>query len=184
MRKTLRKIGRVFVVLTQKDAEFFKRSALIVDNGYGSYRHLGSTINHVKERIYQGKVCVLTFEHRRVFLKRNFPEIEIICPDKKIRIKRYQLAIQMYKLRKNDYDSIILMSLDITPIISALLFVKGRLVLYNRWEQWWSIRFRKPWEFLLTIPKFIFHCLICIYLIIAVSFILLKRVYYILRIKS
>jgi len=49
----------------------------------------------------------------------------------------------MFKMRRKQFDFIVLFSLDITPLITSLVFMKTkRVVLYNQWRQWWFLRLR------------------------------------------
>jgi hypothetical protein len=181
MRRILKKIGRILITLTQEEDKVLKRSVLIVDNGYSSYEHLHSTVVETQRRIVDSDVSVLTFEHRRRFLQENFPDIELIHPNRQIRLKRYALSIQMFKLRKRGYDFVILMSLDITPIIVSILFMNSKVLLYNQWHQWWSLRPKSIEGYLIAVPKFIFklifNIIIFIYLLISVSWIFLKSLF-------
>jgi hypothetical protein len=147
LKKLLKKFGRVFIILIQEDNKVLKRTVLIVDNGYSSYEQLCSVVLETQRRMPGSDISVLTFEHRRRFLHENFPEVEVIHPERRIKPKKYQLAIQMFRLRKNNYNFVVLMSLDVTPIAVALLFMKGPLFLYNRWNEWYLLRFRNLWEF-------------------------------------
>jgi hypothetical protein len=205
MKKILKKIGRAFVILTHEEDEVLMRSVLVVDDGYSSYEHLHSTLTQAQQRIPGSNISILTFDDRRRFLHENFPDVEVIHPDRRIRPKKYQLAIQMFKLRKRGYDFIVLMSLDITPIAVALLFTGSHLFLYNRWNEWYLLRFRNIWEFIIAkkgadkvkvqdkrnilvklalfIPSMITYIIVFIYLLISAVFIFLYRCYNIMKFK-
>lgn len=171
-------IGLFFVLLQRKDEEALKHSILVIDNGYAPYVHIHCAIERIKKSLPQAKISVLALEQRKE-LKDNFPDLEIIKPGECI-IKKYSLARHMLRLRKNRYDYIILLSLDITPIIS-ILFMNSKVLLYNQWHQWWSLKPRSIGGYLAIIPKFIYNIIIFIYLLISVSWIFLKRSLNLLR---
>ena len=205
LKTWLKKFGRLFIILTHEEDKVLKRSVLIVDNGYSSYEHLCSTLTQAQQWIPGSNISVLTFDDRRRFLHENFPDAEVMHPERRIRSKKYQLAIQMFKLRKRGYDFIVLMSLDITPIAVALLFTRSHLFLYNRWNEWYLLRFRNIWEFIIAkkgadkvkfqdkrntlvglalfILSLITHIIVFIYLLISAIFIFLYRCYNILKFK-
>jgi hypothetical protein len=149
MKRMVKKAGKTFFVRLRQEGEgIFKQRVLVVDNGYATNQQLTEAIAKVKEHLPQDRISVLTFEFRNIFFQREFPDAELIYPDEGIKINRYRIAIQMFKLRKGNYRYIVLLSLDITPIIVALLFTKARVLLYNRYHQWWSLRQRTVGDFL------------------------------------
>jgi len=65
-----------------------------------------------------------------------------------------------------------------------MLFMKGRVLLFNRWQQWWSLKPKSMRGYLMVIPQFIFNIIIFAYLLISVSWIFLKRKFSTLRKSS
>ncbi|MDD5680974.1 MAG: hypothetical protein PHI59_07015 [Candidatus Omnitrophica bacterium] len=205
MSKMLSGLGRVFVILTDEQNKILRRSVLIVDNGYYPQEHLRSVVAETQRRIPASEVAILSFEHRRGYLQENFPDIKAVFPGKWIRPQRYSLAIKLLILSRRGYDFVVVMSLDKTPIIVALLFMNAQLFLYNRWNEWYLLRFRNPWEFLtfregqdiakyrsrnsrfinlfLFIPRLILHVLVFIYLASYSLFLLFYRLYNIIKIR-
>jgi len=205
MKNIFKNIGRIFVILTHEEEKILKRSVLIVDNGYSPYEHLRSAVRQTQDRVPGSQISVLTLEHRRRFLQENFPDIKMLHPDRHIKPKKYQLAIQMFKLRKKGYNFVVLMSLDKTPIIVSLLFMKSHILLYNRWNEWYLLRFRNIWEYIilrrgadkdklkskrnafvklvLFIPLLIAHLVTFIYLLVSAVFIFSRKTYYALKFK-
>lgn len=205
MKRILRNIGRIFVILTHEDDKLLKRSVLIVDNGYSPYEHLRSTVIQTQLMIAGSDISILTLEHRKESLGKDFPNLKIICPNKQIKFKKYQLAIQMFKLRKKCYNFVVLMSLDKTPLMVSLLFMGSHALLYNRWNEWYLLRFRNIWEYIalrrgadkiklqpkrsvfveviLFIPLLITHIVVFVYLLISAFFIFLRKTYYVLKFK-
>ncbi len=172
IKNLLKRAGLFPVLLERKDEEALKNSILIVDNGYAVSGQVMLLIQRIKEFIPQAKISVLAIEQRRE-LKDNFPNIEVIKPSEYI-INKYRIARHMLRLRKNKYDYIILLSLDITPIITAIL-MDSKMLLYNQWHQWWSFKPNPLRDYLMLIPKFIYNVLIFLYLLISVLWIFLKR---------
>lgn len=175
----LKKIGLFFIIVQRKDEDLFRHSVLVVDNGYTSFDHLLSVIGRTKECLSGARISILGSEERKR-LKDKYSDIEIIYP-RKVLFKKYLVARNMFRLRKNKYDYIILLSLDITPIIVSMLFMKGRVILFNRWQQWWSFKPRSIGGYLKVIPLFILNIIIFIYLLISVSWIFLRRSFNISR---
>ncbi len=147
MRKTIKKIGKCFIALDQKDERIIGQSILIVDNDYSWLGYLNSAIQIIRSYFPKAEISVLTFPKRKNELEKDFPALNFILPSPELRLKKYGLAWQIFKMRREKYDFITLFSLDITPIIVSLVFFKAKVVLYNRWEQWWSLRMRGFTEF-------------------------------------
>jgi hypothetical protein len=197
MGKILSGFGRIFIILTNEQNRILRRSVLIVDNGYSSWEHLRNVIAETQRRIPASEISVLSLEHRRGYIRENFSGIKTIFPGKWIGPQRYRLALKMLGLSRRGYDFVVVMSLDKTPIIAALLFMDTHLFLYNRWNEWHLLRFRSPWELLtfrkgsdrvkyefqnscfvnlfLFIPKLILHIFVFIYLVFYALFLLSYR---------
>lgn len=173
LKNLLKDAGLFFVLLERKDEEALGQSVLIIDNGYALFKQLYCAVEETKEYLPQAKISVLTLEQRKE-LKEKFPGLEIIEAGDCV-IRKYRIARQMIGLRRNSYNYIILLSLDITPIIASFLFMKGRALLYNRWHQWWSLKPRSARDYLMVIPRFILNIIIFAYLLISVLWIFLKR---------
>jgi len=180
-KNLLKRIGLFFVLIQDKDEEILKHSILVIDNGHALFGQIGRAIQQIKKSLPMAKISVLALEQRREF-KDNFPDLEIIKPGKCI-IKRYGIARQLLRLRKNRFGYIILLSLDITPIIASILFMNSKVLLYNQWHQWWSLRPQSIKGYLIAIPQFIFNIIIFVYLLISVSLILLRRSFNVFRFR-
>jgi len=179
-KNILKRIGLFFILLQREDEETLRHSILVVDDGYALFEHAGFAIPKIRGLLPYAKISVLALEHREELFKQNFPELEIIQPGKCI-IKRYRITRHMLRLRKDRYDYIILLSLDITPIIASMLFMKGKVLLYNQWYQWWSLKLKSMKGYLMVIPLFIFNIIIFAYLLISVFWIFLKRSFNVFR---
>jgi len=154
VKKTVKRIGKYFFTLEHKEEEIISQSILILDNGYTWLGHLDSAIEQIENYFPKAEISVLTFEQRVANLQQISPSLKFILPSQRLRPRRYQLALQLLKLRKARYDFIFLFSLDITPLIISLLFFTSKVILYNQWGQWWTLRLRNIKEvFKITYAK-------------------------------
>ena len=169
----LKRIGLFFVLLKRKDEGIFKHSILIIDSGHTLFDQIKCGIQRIKESLPGAEISLLTLEERREF-KDNFPDLKIIPPDK-FMIKNYRIARHVLRLRKNKYDYVILLSLDITLIIASILFINSKVILYNQWHQWWLLNPKPISAYLTIIPQFIFNLVIFAYLLVSFVWIFLKR---------
>ncbi len=183
MKKLIKKIGKIFIVLTFRNYEVLNRTALIVDNDNISKEHLNSTLWNARKNFANTHLVLLTFESRRKYIGDDFKEeMEMVYPSEKIWIRRYQIAIQIFKERNRNFDFIILTSLDITPIIVAIFFTRAEVWLFNQCNQWWSLRQRTVGDvikFPLALIWLIFigirNSLIFLYLLFSVGLFWLRR---------
>lgn len=141
IKKIIKRIGKFFIALEQESERIIGQSVLIVDNGYSWFGHLDSAIKGIRNYFPKAEISVLTSEQRKSNLQKDFPTLKFILPSERLRPKRYRIALQMLMMRKR-FDFITLFSLNITPLIVALIFFKSKVVLYNQWGQWWSLRLR------------------------------------------
>lgn len=176
-KKLLKMTGLFFILLQRKDEGIFEHSILIVDNGYALLGQIDYIVRHIKESLPFARVALLVREERRD-LENKFPGLETII-SRDFVIKKYRLARQMLRLRSNEYDYIILLSLDITPLVVSILFTHSRSLLNNQWHQWWLVGPKSMTACLMAIPKFImsiiFNIIVFIYLLISVSWLFLLR---------
>ncbi|MFA5351401.1 MAG: hypothetical protein WC357_08775 [Candidatus Omnitrophota bacterium] len=143
IKDKVKKAGRIFFELKQIDHRIIEQSVLIVDNGYGRIKQVEHVINAALKYFPVAKLVILTFEQRKNTLQKLFPELSYIIPSSSSWLKRYKIAKKMLGMRKIRYDFIILLSLDITPLIASLFFLKSeKVILYNQWNQWWSLKLR------------------------------------------
>lgn len=184
LKDFFKKIGLFLVLLIPDDKQALCHNILIVDDGaIGS--QLIYTLRRVKEKLPFASVTVLTSGKRKE-AEEEQTSAKFIRSDKFL-IKRYRIARHMLKLRKNNYDYVILLSLDITPIIISVLFMKGKVLLNNRWHQWWVLGFKPAGYYFMLIPRlisnFIIKAIVFIYLLISVLWIFLMRAFNILKIN-
>jgi hypothetical protein len=179
VKNFLKNIGLFFVLLERKDEEILRHSIMVVDDGSVLYKQISCAIQKLKESLPRARISVLTLQQRRE-LKDKFPELEIIKPGKCI-IRKYRMARQMIRLRKNSHDYIVLLSLDVTPIIASFLFMGGGVFLYNEWHQWWSLKRRPMRGYLMVAPLFILNIIIFAYLLFNVLWIFSKRSFNVFR---
>lgn len=147
IKKTIKCIGKFFINLKQIYEVTIYGSVLIVDNGYSRLGELNFAIERIRNYFPKAEISVLTFAERKSNLQKDFPALKFILPSGELEPKRYQIALQMLKMRREKYDFIILFSLDITPLFVSLFVLKSKkIVLYNQWRQWWSLRLRNVSE--------------------------------------
>lgn len=173
LKALLRKLGLFFILIQRRDEESLRHSVLVVDNGGISIEHINTAIVRIKKCLPRARVSLLTPVTRRE-LRDRFNDLEIIQAANRM-IKRLTVTRQMLALRKKGYDYIILLSLDAAPICAAMLFMKGRVLLFNRWQQWWSLKLKAAKNYLAVVPRAIINIILFIYLVISVSWIFLKR---------
>jgi hypothetical protein len=182
-KNLLKKIG-LFLVLLQPDDGVFNQSMLVVDDG-SLPSQLIYTLRQIKENLPFAKVTILTLAKRQE-IEGEFGGAEIVRPDKFL-IKKYRLARQMLKLRKNNYNYVILPALDITPILASVLLMESKVLLLNRWHQWWSLRLKSGRDYLMVVPLLIagiiYKMIIAVYLLINIFWIFLLRGLNILKIN-
>lgn len=142
MKKILKKIGRVFIILCQKDEKSIRQSILLVDGSIILTNNFALIIKNVQGKFKNANSVVLTSNDKKEFLKDNFPDVEIIVPGERIESKRSQLAIQLLLLLRKNFKFIILSSLDISPVLISLIFSRCPILLHNRWLEWYILRQR------------------------------------------
>lgn len=175
----LKRIGLFFVLPQQRNEEALRHSILVADNGYAASEQIRCLIQRMKEYLPQAKISVLTLGQSRE-LKDSFPSLEIIKASYYI-IERYRIARHMLKLRKNRYDYVILLSLDVVPIIVSILLMDTKILLYNQWHQWWSLNPKSIKSYLIVIPQFIYNIIVFFYLLISLSWLFLNRLFNVFR---
>ncbi len=183
IKRLIKKLGKIFIILNFKNYEVINRTVLIVDNDYISKEHLNSLLWNCRKNFANTHIVLLTFEPRRKYIGDEFKDdVEFVYPSGKTLLKRYQIAIQMFKERKRNFDFIILTSLDITPIIVSIFFTRAQVWLFNQWNQWWSLRQRIAGDlikFPLGLAWFIFigirNSIIFLYLLFSVGLFWLRR---------
>ena len=183
-KNLLKRIGLFFVLLIPDDEQALSHNILIVDDGaVGS--QLIYTVHRIKENLPLARVTLLTLGKRKE-VDGEQAIAKIIRPDKFL-IKRYRIARHMLKLRKNNYDYVVLLSLDITPIIASVLLRPGRVLLSNQWHQWWRLNLKPAGYYLMLVPRcilsLVIKIIIFIYLVINVSWIFLMRAFNIFKIN-
>jgi len=181
-KERIKKVGRNFVRLNQIEAPHLSDKVLIVDNGYVSYRHLELAIENILMGVDRRNVSVITFEYRRDFIVNRFGDINIIMPQRR-RIRRYEIAHLMFNCRKMHFKQVVILSLDITPIVVSLFFMKCNLILYNRWNQWWQLKLINLKDVSFIIFRFFMNIFIFVYLFAIVSLIFIRRIFSLIYFK-
>lgn len=146
IEKLIKRIGRFMFFLKQDDNAAIAQSVLITDNGYSCLTDLIIAIRKIKNYFPKSKVTVLTLAERSAQLQNEFSGLEFIICAQKTRPRRYRIALQLLFLPRKKYDYLLNFSLDISPLLVQLLLFKGRVILYNQWGQWCSLRLKKVSE--------------------------------------
>jgi len=187
LKKLLNKIGNRFIYLALRGEELLKYKILVIDNGYAKIEQITKCLSDISMVLPNSKNYLLTYPQRRNHFIEEL-EFTSFIDMKKSFIKRYQLALNMLRIRKQRFDYVVLPSLDISPLIVTLLFLrKDKVLLYNKWHQWWVLKFRNVSEISLipkTIGRFIINIFIFLYLLLVVSLIYLKRMLNTLLLKT
>jgi ADP-heptose:LPS heptosyltransferase len=146
IKKIIKRMGRSIFFLKQADDSVIMQSILIVDNGYSHLAGMRIAIRKIQNYFPGSKISVLTLAYRSSVLQNEFPELEFIICSQKLNPHRYRIALQLLFLRKQNFDYILNFSLDLSPLIVQLCLFKSKIILYNQWGQWCSLRLRKVSE--------------------------------------
>ncbi len=172
IRDILKSLGRIFVILSDIKEEDIICYILIEDNGYTEIGHIRNAVERAREIFVNPDITMLTFEERKQYFSDMFLDAKLFTAEEGN--NRYRLARQMLHMRKLGFDRVILTSLDISPVIASMLFMKTKLLLYNRWHQWWSLEVKDVREYLKITLNFLITIPVFIYLLISAIFILSK----------
>lgn len=140
MKKLLKKLGRVFVALHQTSEKDLRQSILLIDGSFILPNNFLLIVRGTKEKFPNAKIKALIFQDKNELLKENFPDVEIILRSQKIR--RLEFVIQLLHLLRQRFAYIILSALDIIPVVFSLTFGKTKVLLHNRWLEWYRLRLR------------------------------------------
>jgi len=164
-------LGRIFVVLSNLGEDIICR-ILIEDNGYADIGHVRTAIERAGKICINPDIALVTFEERKRYFLEILPDLKIFTAEETN--NRYRIARQMFHMRKLGFDRVILTSLDISPILISALFMKTKVLLYNRWHQWWSIKVKGVADYLKAVFSLLIKIPVFIYLFVYTAFILAK----------
>lgn len=170
----LKSIGRKFVILQDILDEDIKNHILIVDNGYTQIGHVLMAMKKTEEMFVNPDMTVLTFTQRQHYLMNEFVHTEVAVIRDSAKRPMFALAWQMCLMRKHKFGYIVLTTLDILPAAVALGLNAKNVLLYNRWHQWWTIKFKNLKECLKDVTTIIFAIPVATYLLIVSGFILMR----------
>ncbi len=136
-------MGRFIFSLKQEDDSIITQSVLVVDNGYARPADLRLAIRKIQDGYWGARITVLTLAPRSSFWQNEFPALATIVCSSRLVPNRWRLAWRMLFLSNKNFNQVIIFSLDLTPLIAALCLFKSKLVLYNRWGQWCSLKLKK-----------------------------------------
>jgi len=172
IKDIIKSFGRMFVILSDINEDELKPRVLLVDNGYTDKGHIADAVGSAKKIFTKAEITLVTFDSRMDCLGEAAVGLNIVSAgDGRA---RYGLAGKMRRLSKQKPDYLILTALDRSLVFAAFLFFKAKVVLYNRWRQWWSLRIKGPLAYLKKICVMIFSIPLLLYLFVVSTFIILR----------
>lgn len=171
IKDIIKSLGRIFVLLLEVKNDDFTTRILLQDNGYTETNHLLNAVRSISRLFINPDITMVTFEGRSMRLLSEFPSTHIVTV---ARNKRFGLAMKMGKMRKPEYDVIVVTALDVSPILISWVVLHKKVSLYNRWLQWWSLDAKNIFGYIKSILLFILMIPAFIFLFIFASFILLR----------
>jgi hypothetical protein len=142
MKKLIKKLGRCFIALTPTDENKLRQSVLLIEGSFILPNNFALIIRNTKEKFKNARLVVLAFKEKKEFIQDNFPDVELIIPEEKAKLKKYRLAIKLFFLLCRRFSFVVLSSLDISTLVVALIFGRCPIYLHNRWLEWYRIRQR------------------------------------------
>lgn len=149
----IKRLAKKLFRLREVDQSIFREVVLIVDSQQTALEAQKICLKEVQKNYPKADITVLTFMDRVGYWQNQFPDIEFIVPSQKYFPARYSIAIAMTIQLYRKPKLIILSSLAISVLSVALMFSSGKIVLYNRWQQWWYIRKKRLTEMFTTYYK-------------------------------
>jgi len=190
MANLLKRLGTIFITLTNEVCTLTPdkiESILVVNTG--SREHIASLLNFVSQRFTKARITILTPGSTEKYLRTKFHPFKIITL--KPRSQRFKILTRLYQERRRKHDLLVLMTTDVSLALVALFTMPGYKTLYNCWDEWFLVRFKRISEILagrnlrqvfLGMMKRLLIPLKCLfvysYLFISVALILTKAVYY------
>ena len=168
----LKTLGRIFVILCEVKEEDLKSRILIQDNGYTETGYILTVARKIGEIFINPDITLLTLAERKQDFINAFAQMKLVVLGENN--NRDSLAAQMYRMRNDKFNYVVLTALDIVPILIPFLFFRVEVLLYNRWHQWWSLSFRNIWGYLKEASGFLLKIPVFTYLLITTSLILLR----------
>ena len=172
IKEIVRLAGRFFIILTEVKEDDIATNILIEDNGYTETGYIISAVRNSGKIFINPHITMLTFDSRKEDFINNFSHLDLVAIDPGR--NRYKMAMEMYRLRHREFDFVILTSLDVSPVLASFLFLRAKILLYNRWHQWWVLRFRNLLGYLKAGALFLATIPITIYLLVVSGFVLVR----------
>ncbi len=168
----IKPFGRIFVILCDVKEQDLKSRILIPDNGYTETGYILTAVRKAQEIFINPDITLLTIaKHKQDFIN-SFPRIKLVVVGENN--NRNSLNSQMYRMRKDKFNYVILTALDIAPMLISFLCFRAEILLYNQWHQWWSLRNRNIFGYFKKILSFLVAIPVYIYLFITAGFILFR----------
>ncbi len=190
MANLLKRLGTIFVTLTDEVRNLTpnKIASILVVNT-GSREHITALLNFISQRFRKARITILTPGSPEKYLRTEFRPFKIITLESGS--QRFKILTRLYQERRRKHDLLVLMTTDVSLALVALLTMPGYKTLYNCWDEWFLVRFKriseiltskKPYQVLPWMIKRLLIPLKCLfvysYLFISVALILTKAVYY------
>ncbi|MDP8259978.1 MAG: hypothetical protein P9L96_03120 [Candidatus Gygaella obscura] len=158
------RVGLFFVCIRKINEDDLCKSYFLRPDKKTVFKDIECAINKIKLYSPYSKVYCEAIKY-----KKNILEIhpDIIFVDKNTR-----------KSFLKDASNIIVFSLSLPIIFDSFISKKSRLLLFNRWHQWWKISFKNLRDYLISLLSFLGDVFIFIFLIMRVSIIFLKRMFF------
>jgi hypothetical protein len=172
LKRAIRKLFRLFVMVSPIREGEFETEVLLIDNGYTEVEHIRSAFLDINRVFINPSVTFLTFNERQSSFS------DLAAHQRQVIIKpasfKYRLTVSLFSLGQRRYKYIILTTLDVSPLAVSLLFLKGRILLFNRWNQWWSVSLRGVGSYIRSILRFFYSIITFIFLVICSTLIFLQ----------
>jgi hypothetical protein len=143
---------------------------LIEDNGYTEIGYIRTVVKRAREIFINPDITIVAQEVRKRYFSDMLPDMKLFTAEHSN--NRYRLARQILRMRKLGFDRVILTTLDISPVLVSMLFMRTKVLLYNKWHQWWSLEIKDVWGYLKDMLKILITIPIFIYLLISAVFVL------------
>jgi hypothetical protein len=172
MQEAIRSLGRSFMVLSSLREEDMATSALVIDDGRGDLGYITTAVKKSKIMFINPDISVMTFPGREHYFTGIVPEKKVIAV--KNPYKKLNLVFGIYRAAKTKFNYVVLTNLDMVPIFASFLFMNSRVVLYNKWHEWWILSLRTMYGYVEAMLGLLRAMVIFAYLLIACGFVLLK----------
>lgn len=161
----VKSFGRIFVVLLDVKGEDIASRVLLVDNRHSELGYVLTALRRAEEIIINPVISILTFRSRKEHFNNIPGSVKTVILDDSS--NRPGLAYNIYRMRKNKFNFILLTSLDISSMAVSFIFFRARILLYNKFHQWWNLRLKNIFDYMTGFARLIIIIPLYIYLFVA-----------------